>query len=456
MEHKDKWYKAVGHNQNSVMVNLAGKKFLYTCDVNLIQQITSKHASKLGIFREVDAAWKIVMPKSLLLAKGEDWKRIRFIYSKAISKLEEDNFAPEVAKICDLSVADQLKEDTQIVNLVDFLGRISFDSFNKIAFGRTYEEVGSNTNDILQDCLYWLEVLADRMITPVSLQFIRYFKIQEHFRTKAALARLRKNIGLFIKLEEERFKCRIEDQTVNLKEATASNLLEAFLLACFEDEGHSFGKQSHQTSKKRTMSKIELRDQLMLTLFAGFETSMSTIGLCLAWLAKYPEAQERLYEEVKSIDWHQVTSQQLNDLQFLMNCINETNRLGGVFTDLARRVLSDIEVEGYLIPKEAHVMFDLDRLGKRKDLWNTSETSNLATFDPDRWQKERPPPGVFQPFGIGPRACIGKKIAMYQVKAIVGYLISHYTITETEQQVRLGFAIGRSVNRDSCLRFTKR
>ncbi|KAG0430393.1 hypothetical protein HPB47_022723, partial [Ixodes persulcatus] len=56
-------------------------------------------------------------------------------------------------------------------------------------------------------------------------------------------------------------------------------------------------------------------------------------------------------------------------------------------------------------------------------------------FDPERFSEgqERHPPEAYAPFGLGPRACIGSRLAMLELKATLVKVVRRFKILLCEE-----------------------
>ncbi len=178
------------------------------------------------------------------------------------------------------------------------------------------------------------------------------------------------------------------------------------------------------------LSDEEIRDQLVTLLFAGHDTSASTVAFVLHELARRPNLVDRLREEQERVLQGELLAACHVDgkaLPELERIIDETlRRYPPVFLG-ARRVLADVEVEGVSIRRGSfvHVAF-----------WATQHLEELFgephAFRPDRWTPEMRaalPRGAYTPFGGGSRICVGKRFGLTVVRTIVTSLLRRLDIS---------------------------
>lgn len=159
----------------------------------------------------------------------------------------------------------------------------------------------------------------------------------------------------------------------------------------------------------------------LFLVLAGFETTADTIT-CLVWhLAQQPEIQERLRECVlrEGIDG-----------SYLMWCIQETVRWHPAVPLGTGRVLGeDVNVNGLHLPKGTFVMPSTHSIHHDPAIWAKPDQ-----FDPDRWHYQSIfHPAAFMGFGLGPRNCVGGKLAIHEIKLVMQMLLTRYRIEKCHQ-----------------------
>ena len=163
-------------------------------------------------------------------------------------------------------------------------------------------------------------------------------------------------------------------------------------------------------------------DQMTVVLSDIIGGGSETVPVSLRWavlyLVNFPDIQKRLQQHIdEAIPTARLPC--LDDkfkLPFVEAFIAEVLRcanilpLGGPRSDIDG---NDAYLEGYLIPKDAAIMFDYDSIFMDPDIFEHPET-----FNPDRFldaSGEFVAPKEFVPFSIGRRHCIGMQLAKWEL-----------------------------------------
>jgi len=179
----------------------------------------------------------------------------------------------------------------------------------------------------------------------------------------------------------------------------------------------------------------EVRDQVMTLMFAGHDTSTSTLSFMMHELARHPDVAERLCEEQDRVLGGKPPSvDSLEEMPYLDMVLDEVLRLYPPAWIGPRRAVRDFEFGGYSIPKGAYVNYCSWASHRIPEVFPDPEA-----FIPERFTRERKaalPRGAYVPFGAGQRICIGKRFGQTEVKLVATMLL---------QRLRLDALPGRTM-----------
>jgi cytochrome P450 len=180
----------------------------------------------------------------------------------------------------------------------------------------------------------------------------------------------------------------------------------------------------------------EIRDQVMTLMFAGHDTSTSTLTFMLHELARHPEVVRRLLEEQERVlGGDSPTAQQLEkEMPYLDMVLDEVLRLYPPAWIGPRRAVREFEFGGCTVPRGAYVNYCSWASHRIPDFFPEPEA-----FIPERFTRERKaalPRGAYVPFGGGSRICIGKRFGQTEVKLVATKLL---------QRLRMESLPGRTV-----------
>ncbi|XP_029995475.1 cytochrome P450 3A27-like isoform X2 [Sphaeramia orbicularis] len=198
--------------------------------------------------------------------------------------------------------------------------------------------------------------------------------------------------------------------------------------------------ENQETNGQKGLTDHEILSQAMIFIFAGYETSSSTLCFLAYNLATHPHIQKKLQEEIDETfpDKTEPTYEGVMQMEYLDMTLNESSRLYPIGTRLERMTKATVEINGVTIPKGTVVMVPVYTLHRDPALWTEPEV-----FNPERFSKENKDnidPYAFLPFGAGPRNCIGMRFALVMMKLAIVQILQRYsfvTCKETEIPMEL-------------------
>jgi cytochrome P450 len=176
------------------------------------------------------------------------------------------------------------------------------------------------------------------------------------------------------------------------------------------------------------LSDQEVRDQVMTLMFAGHDTSTSTISFMLYELARNPGALARLQAEQDEVLGGEAPAPERleRELPQLEMTVDETLRLYPPAWIGPRRAVSEFEFGGCHVPAGAYVNYSSWASHRLPEVFPHPEA-----FIPERFERERKaalPRGAYVPFGGGSRICIGKRFGQTEVKLVTTMVTQRFRL----------------------------
>lgn len=185
----------------------------------------------------------------------------------------------------------------------------------------------------------------------------------------------------------------------------------------------------------------EIRDQMLIFLLAGHETTSISLTFALHLLGEHPEVQQSVRDEVDAVlgDRSPTPAEVHSALPLTTGVLKETMRLFPAAPFTGRRTVEDVEVAGYRIPAGSDVVLTTWNIHRRPELWPDPER-----FDPTRFtdgsdhSRHR---YAWMPFGAGPRACIGQHFSMLESVAALALWVREFDLTSVTPDPGVASAI---------------
>ncbi|MEU9001179.1 cytochrome P450 [Streptomyces sp. NPDC048551] len=178
----------------------------------------------------------------------------------------------------------------------------------------------------------------------------------------------------------------------------------------------------------------ELRDQVLIFLLAGHETTATSLAFARHLLARHPEEQARAREEVSRVLGSRTpVAADLDRLPYLTQVLKEAMRLYPAAPVIGRKAVAATEVGGHLIPAGADVILAPWVTHRDPRHWPDPDRFDPARFTPEA-EAARPRYAWF-PFGGGPRACIGQHFSMLESVIALAMVLRAYTFEAVDTEV---------------------
>ncbi|KAF7976459.1 hypothetical protein HWV62_6711 [Athelia sp. TMB] len=195
-----------------------------------------------------------------------------------------------------------------------------------------------------------------------------------------------------------------------------------------------------QDAGAEKLSDADVLSQVPTFLLAGHETTSTATTWALYALTQAPDAQRKLREEVIALGTDTPTMDELNSLHYLDNVVRETMRLHAPVPSTIRMATKDdviplstpfvdkrgVTQHGIKIMKGDSIFVPMLAINRDPAIWG----ADARVFKPERWdaipEGAHSIPGVWgntMSFLAGPRACIGYRFSVVEMKALLYTLI---------------------------------
>jgi len=189
-------------------------------------------------------------------------------------------------------------------------------------------------------------------------------------------------------------------------------------------------------------SDVELLDELVTLIVAGYETSAGTLNWAWHLLAGDPGWSERLAAEaqVHLADRETIAAEDVAAMQYTQALLEETLRLfPPVWLFTRRSACDDVMGDGYALAAGTDIYLSPFILHRTEEFWPEPER-----FDPARFDRNIPPEATgaggacrqgesaYFPFSLGPRRCLGEYFAFLEMKIHLGLLTRKFVMTRVD------------------------
>jgi len=352
-----------------------------------------------------------IVGKGLLLSEGEDWRYQRRTIAPAMSP----RVVPMMARHVALATEDTIAQVAALAarGPVDILAAVQFLALEIAArsmFSLEMRQYGAA-----------LRRLITRFATSLGRPYFLDLMLPATIPTLRDLARMRFR-SKWVTFMDEIIEARLHVPP----QGKPRDLFDMLLAARDPETGKAFSRQ-------------QLRDQMATMIVAGHETTALTLFWSLYLLASSPAEQERVAEEVGTIDLAPDTAADaLAKLPYTKAVVNEALRLYPPAFALARMAIAPDRLGDVAVPRGALIMMSPWVLHRHLRLWKDPDV-----FNPSRFLGEAPLAHRFayMPFGAGPRICIGAQFALTEACLVLAMMIQRFEVSLAEARPVLPVAV---------------
>ncbi|XP_071079850.1 1,25-dihydroxyvitamin D(3) 24-hydroxylase, mitochondrial-like [Haliotis cracherodii] len=354
--------------------------------------------------------------EGIFMADNEDWQRMRSVVDKPLMKIKTVESYADIVNTVTTEFLDRLASvrgpDGVVENIDVELFNWSLETVCTVLYNKRMgclsDKRSGESEEFVKAIRVMLETTVDIGVFPPTLaKILRPFRYRAFTQSTDTLFRVAR-------------QC-VDEAMVELKSKTVDEeevgFLEYLLL-------------------KDTISTKEIYANVTELMTAAVDTTSNTMQFLLYEVAKNPDVQKKLREELElSVPPGEIaTPKHLRSMPYLKAVIKETLRLYPVGSYVGRINQQDIVIMGYHVPKGKNVVVSLHAVGRLPSLYDEP-----GTFRPERWLREtrkaREKPVAFShiPFGFGKRMCVGRRVAELEIQLLVAQMLQRFDLKPSGQ-----------------------
>jgi cytochrome P450 len=321
---------------------------------------------------------RTVIGDSVFVAEGEHWQRQRRLLEPLFTAKRVAAAIPEISRHVTAMTSDW--EPGHEIQALAATMALSQRIGGRVLFGADVAE--TDIVDVAAALRVTAAEFQHRIDSPFALLAPDWLPTRSHVERRRAVRRL--------------------DRVVwSLIDARRRNLAEGPDL---------LGELLRQQHSVPWLTDALMRDNVMTLLVESREDPGLLLTWSLALLSREPAIADRLAAEVRDVVRGVTpTPEELARLPFVAAVLHEALRLYPPVYSTGRRAIRDCFVAGISVKRGTVVLLSQD-VTNHQHRWFTDPEA----FRPDRWLERASdalPAGVYNPFNIGPRRCLGEHLA---------------------------------------------
>jgi len=340
--------------------------------------------------------------KGLLTSDGDFWLKQRRLIQPAFHKQKMNQLVDNMNKTITAEV-DNLVED-KFLDVFPAMSQLAFNVVAKSLFEFSISE------EKLNRIKFIIEEVQKFLVKEIRLPHkALWFSLSGQVRKHLNLAE--ENNTIIQEIIEGR----------NASNEEFNDLLNMLMETRYEDTG-------------KGMSMEQLIDEIKVLFIAGHETTANALTFTLHFLGRYPEIQQKIFNEITEIESHtDNVIEQLQKMTYTNAVLNESMRLYPPAWITDRENVEDDSLTEFKIKKNTLIGISFYELHRNPKYWD-----NPDEFIPERFLGEQKKKSMqyFYPFGAGPRMCIGTGFAIYEMCLAISQIVKKYEVKTKNETVK--------------------
>jgi unspecific monooxygenase len=366
-----------------------------------IQEIFNQD-SKFDIGRGNDLAKPLVGANSLLLMDGDRHRRERKLLMPPFHGERLQAYAKQICLITEQIASQWQIGQTFIARSA--MQKVSLEVILQIVFGLSEGERYQQLKPLLTA---WLDMTD----SPLRSSMLFFQFLQKDWGNWTPWGRMKQRQ----RQVHDLLQAEITEKRTKKDEKHSGDVL-SLMMAARDENGQA-------------MSDEELRDELLTILFAGHETTATTLAWAFYQIHQHPDILEKLQHELDSLG-DNPNPMEIAQLPYLTAVTQETLRMYPVIPGLFPRITkSSMKIAGYEFDAETTLMPSIYLVHYREDLY-----PNPEQFKPERFLGRQYSAWEYLPFGGGSRRCLGFALAQLEMKLVLATILSKYQLALAEDK----------------------
>lgn len=403
-------------------VNMPAIDMYVAGEPSLVERILGKDADQFPKHEELAKLLRPLMGNSIFTTNGEVWAAQRSMLKKAFGHTHLRRTFDSMSAASDdlLTLLNKKHNTSNVFDVEPYMTHIAADIIYRTMFS---ENLTEHESKIIYDSFHAYQKNAQRAF------ILRLYGLPTFYHNKKVnreAKQIRETFGKYIKARFDKFNSLNEEEKSNYEER---DILDSLLTA------------KHPSTAAR-FDLEEIIDQLGLFFIAGHETSATTLTWALYLIAKSPELQQELLEEVNnSLENGELTFDSTRQLKTLNFVFQETLRLYPPVGFLMREASCPMELRKKEIKEGSLIVVSPWLIQRSSNHWK-----NPHEFDPQRFDltdeaaqvrcpvHDKASEEAYLPFGRGQRICMGASFAQQEAMIVLAKILLQYKINFVEKK----------------------
>ena len=386
----------------------------------------------VGLFRKP-------MEDMSFFPKDDEWKHVRNIISPTFSSGKLRTMTMQINRCCKVLVENLRAKSIskQAFDVKESTGAFTMDVIASTAFGLEVNSQKEPTNPLIVHAKKATDISSKNPVRLVLMLFQGLYPVVKWL----GLSLIPKDSAVYFKGVVDRAMGERSERDKKTKTDFLQLLINAHQVDDDEDDDddndndddeknlscETIGYQGKGSNKKGLTSE-QLIGQAFGFFFAGYGTVSDSLTYLFFLLALHPEIQDKVLDNIKTAmaGKEEPDYDTLKKMDYLDMVIQECLRLYPPVLRFDHVCNKATEVKGMLIPEGMIVTILIQALHMDPEAWPDPEK-----FDPERFTPECKAKRdllYWQPFGVGPRQCIGIRLALMEIKMAVVHLLQNFNV----------------------------